>query len=427
MYKMIKKYILKPGFLLVYKISPTLAIYAKNFIYYDKIKSYKTKKSDGQARLLVDVSVITNNDAKTGIQRVVNAVSQELYHEKKDRLEFIQVIYGKLITSYKYLSRLEKTSSSSLTEEQLTINEGDILLLLDATWDREKFAEKEIKKIRVHNGKVYGIIFDLFPIQYPELFASKYFIETFTKWHNMLLELCDGVICISKTTADVVKRYYDSMKITRNKPLDIFFIHLGANFIANNIRNIARTQIMNFVRTAPCLLMVGTVEPRKEHLTALKATRQLIEDNRIVNLLILGKDGWKNQEFTNELENLPSKVKKHVLWIKDASDEEIRWAYKNAMVLVAASKDEGFGLPLVEAGYYGLPIICSDIPIFREIAGENAMFFKPSDSDDLSRTVSKWLTSDKHPDSRNIRIYSWNESAKEILNIIEGNVNPLYY
>ena len=110
--------------------------------------------------------------------------------------------------------------------------------------------------------------------------------------------------------------------------------------------------------------------------------------------------------------------------MQDASDEEVQWAYRHCSALVAASHDEGFGLPLVEAAHFGLPIICSDIPIFHEVTEEHATFFREGDAADLARVIRMWIDEDVHPDSSLIPTHTWRESAKAILAILHGKVEP---
>jgi glycosyltransferase involved in cell wall biosynthesis len=56
---------------------------------------------------------------------------------------------------------------------------------------------------------------------------------------------------------------------------------------------------------------------------------------------------------------------------------ELRWLYENASALVYASRHEGFGIPLVDAAEFGCPVLCSDIPVFREVMGGSARYFDP--------------------------------------------------
>lgn len=433
MKRMLKRFIFKPAFSALYKIAPKAAVDIRGAIYgfirRDAFRHYKLKESDGKPRLLVDVTYMVDGDTYGGISNVVQSISKELIMNYSTCLEFTQFLSKKVITANRYTAQLAskpKPMVRIMEDQQLSYNNGDMLLLLAPSWDSTKYARNAIKQIHEHNGRVYGIIYDLFPIKYPELFDSRSFIDCFTIWHNMMLERCDGVICISKTVAEGVFEYYKTSGIKRSTPFKIFSFHLGADFNRVNSSKPVRVKITDFVKDSECFLMVGTLEPRKGHIVALKAIEELITQGLNIKLLILGHNGWKNEKIKEALKNLPAQAKARVLWISDASDEEVCYAYRNATALIAASKDEGCGLPLVEAGHFGLPIICSDIPIFREVTENNATFFKPMDSGDLSCVISKWLESENHPDSSKIRIYSWNEAAKEILDIIAGKRKPLY-
>ena len=158
-------------------------------------------------------------------------------------------------------------------------------------------------------------------------------------------------------------------------------------------------------------------------MTVLQAWQKLPDSLRNdYHLLIIGANGWKNDAIRKMLE-LPE-FRENVLWPRDVSDGELLWAYAHADALIAASLQEGFGLPLVEAAHFGLPLICSDIPVFREVTGGNADFFKAMDADALTKCLIEWMQTDRHPDSRNIRIYSWQESAREVLDILAGKTEP---
>ena len=239
----------------------------------------------------------------------------------------------------------------------------------------------------------------------------------------MVFQNCDAVVCISQTTADLVAEYYKETKLKRKKPLNLYYFHMGSNIVhSENREQIARPEIMKFVKQTKTFLMVGTVEPRKGHEIAIEAFKLLVKENKNVQLLIIGHNGWKNDEFRKLLED--NKLGESIMWISDASDEELNWAYRNAEALIAASKDEGFGLPLIESAQFGLPIICSDIPIFKEVAGVNATYFKAMDILALKETIVEWLKVDKHPESKKIKLYTWAESAREILDIVNGNIKP---
>lgn len=431
--KLIKILLLKPVYQQVYKVSPTCAVYIRNSIkniyrlltvnFFNAFKGIKNKPKTILRRttpnVLVDTTYTTDNDLGTGIQRVVNNIFKNLENIRNDVLSF-RIDCGVGTTNFLYTARIHGMLSDK-PEERIVFINGDKLLLLDSSWEFYKDFTKVLDSAAKSSTGSFAIIYDLFPIQYPELFDSHSFISIFRNWHNMVLKKTDAVLCISQTTADVVIKYYSNANIKRNRSLNVFYFHMGSNIPAGNM--FARESICRFIKRKTTFLMVGTLEPRKGHMVVLQAFEKLIKDyKQDCQLFIIGHDGWNNNDIRQKLE-IPE-LKDSVLWIQDGCDEELRWAYANSSALIAASKDEGFGLPLVEAAHFGLPIICSDIPIFREVTQGNADYFKAMDADDLARCMSKWLQTEKHPDSSNIRIYTWQESAQEILDIIDGKVEP---
>ena len=422
------KKVLKIAYLAIGSISPSLANAIRHQMYdtWHQIKGDKIIEKDldsllrEKPGLLIDVTQTTRLDHGTGIQRVVNNIFREIYQYKNERSVVpVRNYHGKLITGNQYAKRY--LGETEKPEYRLTLQKKDKILLLDSSWEYDKDFSYILERAEKENILSFAVVYDLIPIQYPELVTSSVFAQIFRSWHNMILQKADSVLCISRTTADAVAQYYEKMKFKRNSPLNLYYFHMGADVPGGTQE--ARPKIQDFVKPGKTFLMVGTLEPRKGHMIALQAFRKVIQEKEHdCRLLIIGHNGWKNDEIREQL-TLPE-YKNKVLWIEDATDAELRWAYAHSDALIAASKDEGFGLPLVEAAHFGLPIICSDIPIFREVTQGRADYFKVMDADDLARCMSEWLQTEQHPDSGNIRIYTWQESAQEILDIIDGKVEP---
>ena len=393
------------------RVAPITADRSRTWVYRGchKVRDMRCKIPPSCIRehpaVLVDVTQTEILDVGTGIQRVVRSLLAELTRRDNNVLP-VREADGKLLFRD--------------GDYAVPILPGDKLLLLDSSWSYHHEFKKIIACAHAQGAQVYATVYDLFPIRYPQMFDSRWFSDTFRAWHNLVLQEADAVLCISKTTADSVETYYRQQRFSRKSPLLLYDFPMGAEL--KKVRGNIREGLRSFVQQATTFLMVGTVEPRKGHATAMKAFVKLLRKGK-VQLLILGRNGWKNKEFYNFLQTNEN-LQNHVLWIKDATDAELCWAYDNTDALIAASKDEGFGLPLIEAARFGLPIICSDIPIFREVTQGHADYFKAMDADSLAACISSWLREEKHPDSRKIHIYTWQEAAKEILDIMDGKVEP---
>jgi glycosyltransferase involved in cell wall biosynthesis len=106
------------------------------------------------------------------------------------------------------------------------------------------------------------------------------------------------------------------------------------------------------------------------------------------NLIIVGKPGWLPEALTTRLSTHPQ-LDRQLFWVQSASDEYLEKIYAAARCLIAASEAEGFGLPLIEAARHGLPIIARDIPVFREVAQEHALYFAGDDGAALSAALQR--------------------------------------
>lgn len=419
---------LKKCYSLVAFASPDMAEEIKEVIFscYENL----TGKSAGQIiikkkkfrshspKIIVDVSFISFSNLGTGIQRVVNNVYTNIARIREKDVIPGRVLHEIYITSRKYHDDVFHISYDG-REYRLPFYEGDKFLLLDSIWDYYKDFNAILPQAKESGTQISAVVYDLIPILYPELFSSEQFVNNFRQWQNLSLSQCDNVLCISRTVADAVANYYKSARIKRDKPLSLYYFHMGSHF--EEVKGQVRKEIADFVSQGNVFLMVGTLEIRKGHVTVLEALEKIRKQGKSAKLLIIGHDGWKNNEFMKKLQNFSFG---DILWIQDATDAELHWAYRHVSALIVASRDEGFGLPLIEAAYFGVPIICSDIPIFREVTEGHATFFKVMDSDSLAEILIKWMHTEVHPDSKKIRLYSWKESAQEILDIMDGKVKP---
>ncbi len=106
-----------------------------------------------------------------------------------------------------------------------------------------------------------------------------------------------------------------------------------------------------------------------------------------------------------------------------ATDEDYDRTLRGALALVTASRDEGFGIPLVEAMALGVPVVVSDIPIFREVGGDAALFFDPDNPGALARAViqlvdpAAWRHRSELGRDESRR-FSWDTSAGVLLSVL---------
>jgi alpha-1,3-rhamnosyl/mannosyltransferase len=135
--------------------------------------------------------------------------------------------------------------------------------------------------------------------------------------------------------------------------------------------------------------MVGTVEPRKNVLFAARVVARLRENGRDLRLAILGRRGWASESEIAGINDLQERGA--VVWPGYVTDEERDVMYGRASALLMPSVYEGFGMPLIEAMAAGIPCLCSDIPVFEEVAGGAAILLDPSRPDDWVDAIGELL------------------------------------
>ena len=117
-----------------------------------------------------------------------------------------------------------------------------------------------------------------------------------------------------------------------------------------------------------------------------------------------------------------------LLFLKEASDFVLEYAYRHATALIQASENEGFGLPIIEATCYRLAVLCSDIPVFREIAGDHAMYFA-RDEQSIAQCVEAFTRARERgtaPNPDRIEITTWREAAGRVYSMIVSDEHWLY-
>ena len=132
-------------------------------------------------------------------------------------------------------------------------------------------------------------------------------------------------------------------------------------------------------------LVVGSIQPRK-NLEVLAKACALPGGLGGVLVVAGGGDSIFAQEKTF------SEGTANVVLLGRVSDEELAWLYREAVVLVAPSLYEGFDIPPLEALNLGCPVLLSDIPVHRDIFGDAATYFKPTDVGGLAKTMRSIFT-----------------------------------
>ena len=200
----------------------------------------------------------------------------------------------------------------------------------------------------------------------------------------------------------------------------ISVIYLGGNHLEKKISNLPEE-----FANSPFILYVGSREKYKNFEFLLKGFSKSKRLSSSLDIVLFGGGKLTKKEKTlfNELKIDESKITQ-----VDGDETILKELYKTAKVFVFPSLHEGFGLPLLESLENDCPIVCSDIPIFREILNDSAFFFKPDSYESLIESLEKAVFSTNSLlTGKNYNLlkgkFTWEKCSADTLNLYKKIIN----
>lgn len=377
-------------------------------------------------QLLVDVSALVKIDLGTGIQRVVRHILMEWFKQAPEGYRVEPVYSPGSGQAYRYARRFAASfvglPNLGFEDSVAVLRRGDVFLGLDLLTALVAENESLLLEMRDRGVRVFFTIYDLLPVLMPQAFPPG--TETFfANWLRTISRVSDGVVCISRAVADEFAGWVARNPAERDTAVHIGHFHLGADLLPHAPDAglpFGTRRALRRLASRPSLLMVGTIEPRKGHGDALAAAELLWARGVDFNLVIAGKAGWLMDELVARIKKHPE-LKRRLHWFGHVSDALLLELYSRCSALLAASRGEGFGLPLIEAAQQGLPIIARDIPVFREVAAEHAYYFSADKPEALAEAIGHWLAlhaTGQHPKPEGLQSLTWAQSARALADAV---------
>jgi len=219
---------------------------------------------------------------------------------------------------------------------------------------------------------------------------------------RLLLNRADLVITVSETSKKLIEKH----RLTK-RPVEV--IYNGVSEITSKPREYPETKD---------LLYIGSFMPYKNVETLITGVAQVSG----FTLHLLSKITPKREK---ELLNLAQRLGTKLVFHRGVDDETYQKLLKNAFALLTASKDEGFGIPVIEAMAQGTPVVITDLEVFREIAGDVGLYFDPSDPRQLAEQLtqlsetSRWLNVSAQAIDRAGR-FNWRDSATKLASLLNN-------
>lgn len=276
---------------------------------------------------------------------------------------------------------------------------GDVLVNLGTSWWIPDYF-MHIRNLKRDFGIRYlPFIHDCIPLIVPE-YCSKSLVQEFRYWIGAVFAHADGYLCNSDSTARDLAAIADRSGFDIPKPTvirldgDVRSYGQLAHSNANVTRAVDELLLRERVSpAAPFVLMVGTLEARKNHLAALRVWDLLITEHgedRTPFLLCVGKEGWRF-EVTKEYFEARRQLAKRVRFVSNVSDSALAELYRRSLFTLYPSHYEGWGLPVTESLCHGKVPVVADNSSLTEAGGEFAVYFESGANRQLSETVTKLI------------------------------------
>ena len=264
--------------------------------------------------------------------------------------------------------------------------DGDILLLPDAYWAHEEIWPA-VRQAKQRGAFIASIAYDLIPLTHSQ-FVAEGAADSFKKYLHQLAVYSDLIVAISDTVREEVANALPELWPNEEICRDIRSFELGAQFKQKD--GFVRDEIKKaFDSKRPPYLMVGTIDPRKNHGYVLDAFDRIWEQDPEARLCIVGSISSQANEIIQRIWAHP-KYGEQLVALHNVSDAELNYAYGRASAVCFASIVEGFGLPIVEALWYGRDVFASDTKIHREVGQDRCHYCRLDDPSDLANQILAW-------------------------------------
>ncbi len=221
---------------------------------------------------------------------------------------------------------------------------------------------------------------------------------------------------------------FSRREILRTYQVDPEKVKAIPNAVSSEYRPRSREQARALVRerfgiSAPFLLTVGDLQPRKNQAGLIRAFEELVSAYPELphHLVIVGKEGWKGAGVRRRAQRSRAAERIHLTGF--VSDEDLKWFYAACEIFVFPSFYEGFGLPILEAMASGRAVACSNATAVPEVADACAILFDPASTREMTLAMRDLLI-DAELRSRIERLgvqraasYSWKNTAKRTLEV----------
>ncbi len=347
-------------------------------------------------KVYIDVSVLTLATFVTGIQRVTREIAVRLIEKDEDNIILLHYnakenVYHKIDNRlfceyYLYGKGIKNKMITGQKVELAEIGRGSTFFDLDAAWMCRVKRSYLLPILKEQGARIIAHIYDIISITHPQ-YCLQRGVYNFMDFIGAHLQYADEIIVNAQATVNELQKLGERVGIQLPP---CYVVPLGSDFGKKEIITDGQVseQLVTIVKDRPYILMVGTIEPRKNHKLLLEAYDKGLKELGY-NIIMAGYMGWDMEEFVEKLKSHPD-YGTRVHHLEGLDDHAITYLYQNAKFLVFCSYTEGFGLPIIEAIQRGTPVLAADVPVLREVGGEYCVWFEQDNAEELCEIIREY-------------------------------------
>ncbi len=372
-------------------------------------------------KIYMDITNLISSKFVSGIQRVVLECAKRF--DERDDIELVLLEYKscdtfRIVSSEEFLYKFYYKGKDIFSNNFININDiekNSYFYDVDAVWNSALSRNYLYDVLKNKGVKVAVFIHDILPMTMPEFFDIN-LIYSFSIFMAAVIKYAD--IILVSTNANKVSVEEICSKLNEKCP------YIGVTGLGGDYQNTeidiskVREDVLNYTKDRKYGLIVGTIEPRKNH----KLLLDLFDDERFpkdLSMVFAGRIGWKNDEILRRIDNHPEKGNRFEHFV-GLNNESISYLYKHAYVSFFPTYNEGYGLPIVESFQNNVPVIASDIPVLREVGKETALYCELNNIDSWIEAINDMLNDSNMYESikNKIKTYNyitWNDVIKNMV------------
>lgn len=295
---------------------------------------------------------------------------------------------------------------------------GTVFFDIEGSWFDPEPRSTLLPKLRQDGVHLLVFIHDVMPALHPEWFDPRQ-VSAFMDWLTAHVQNSTRFLTNSRCTSN------DLLKIASQMGVDLTGrIHqatLGADFVDRPPMTVRLPESID-----KYLLVVGTVEPRKNHQLVLNAWDELRRSNPGLGLVLVGKEGWMVDDLVNRIRS-HEEFGNRLQWLGGLNDSELLWLYQNAFITIAPSRYEGLGVPVIEALMNGSPAIVSTGGALPEAGEGHTELVDPDAVEDLVSLIRRHIEDPDHHEhmvnsALSFKPPNWDETTAAVADAIRSTV-----